>query len=132
MLLKNMPSNYINRAKIFRKAMEQPMDCMTREIIDLQDRLIAEEADELHEALDECYMHLGNKRAQEAALKELTDLVVVCFQMAAAFGWDLDAAYNRVMDSNMSKLVDGKAVKREDGKVLKGPNYQPPVLIDLV
>jgi hypothetical protein len=52
--------------------------------------------------------------------------------MSEAFGWDLDVAYNRVMDSNMSKLVDGKPLKREDGKVLKGPNYKPPTLIDLV
>ena len=27
---------------------------------------------------------------------------------------------------------DGKPVYREDGKVLKGPNYQPPDLSDLV
>ena len=27
---------------------------------------------------------------------------------------------------------DGKPIYREDGKVLKGPNYQPPDLSDLV
>jgi hypothetical protein len=32
----------------------------------------------------------------------------------------------------MSKLVNGKPLKRDDGKVLKGPNYQPPTLDDLV
>ncbi len=33
----------------------------------------------------------------------------------------------------MSKLgEDGNPVYREDGKVLKGPNYQPPNLSDLV
>jgi hypothetical protein len=33
----------------------------------------------------------------------------------------------------MSKLgEDGLPIRREDGKVLKGPNYQPPTLIDLV
>lgn len=45
----------------------------------------------------------------------------------------LDEALNRVHASNMSKLGDdGKPVRREDGKVMKGPNYKPPVLDDLI
>lgn len=44
-----------------------------------------------------------------------------------------DEAFRRVHASNMSKLgPDGKPLRREDGKVLKGPNYMPPVLKDLV
>lgn len=44
-----------------------------------------------------------------------------------------EVAFDRVHASNMSKLGDdGKPVRREDGKVLKGPNYQPPVLDDLI
>jgi len=59
--------------------------------------------------------------------------VYVCQQEAAAFGWDLQTAYNRVHASNMSKLgEDGKPLRREDGKILKGPNYFVPSLIDLV
>ena len=48
--------------------------------------------------------------------------------------WNLDEALNRVHESNMSKLDDdGKPIYREkDGKVLKGPNYKPPTLEDLV
>ncbi len=65
-------------------------------------------------------------------LKELADLVYVCFQYAAARGWELDEALDRVFKSNMSKLVDGKPAYREDGKVLKGPTYKPPYLEDLV
>jgi predicted HAD superfamily Cof-like phosphohydrolase len=42
-------------------------------------------------------------------------------------------ALDRVHESNLSKLgEDGKPIYREDGKVLKGPNYQPPNLTDLV
>jgi predicted HAD superfamily Cof-like phosphohydrolase len=42
-------------------------------------------------------------------------------------------AFVRVHKSNMSKLgLDGKPIKREDGKVMKGPNYTPPDLSDLV
>tara|TARA_R100000742_G_C4224744_1_gene47632 strand:- start:43 stop:192 length:150 start_codon:yes stop_codon:yes gene_type:complete len=48
-------------------------------------------------------------------------------------GWDLDRALHRVHESNMSKLDDeGKPIYREDGKVLKGPNYKPPNLEDLI
>jgi predicted HAD superfamily Cof-like phosphohydrolase len=42
-------------------------------------------------------------------------------------------AFARVHASNMSKLDrDGKPIRREDGKILKGPNYMPPDLIDLI
>jgi predicted HAD superfamily Cof-like phosphohydrolase len=44
----------------------------------------------------------------------------------------LNEAFKRVHKSNMSKLTNGKLEKRPDGKVLKGPNYQPPDLKDLV
>jgi len=44
-----------------------------------------------------------------------------------------DEAFKRVHESNMSKLgEDGKPLLRADGKILKGPNYKPPVLADLV
>ena len=48
-------------------------------------------------------------------------------------GWFLDEALDRVHASNMSKLgEDGLPIYREDGKVLKGPNYAPPNLTDLI
>lgn len=71
---------------------------------------------------------------EEDILKELADLVYVCYGYAATFGWDLDEAFRRVHKSNMSKLdpVTGEPLKREDGKVLKGPYYKKPDLKDLV
>ena len=67
------------------------------------------------------------------ALKELADLVYVCYQYAENMGWFLDEALDRVHQSNMSKLgKDGKPIYREDGKVLKGPDYEPPTLMDLI
>ena len=68
----------------------------------------------------------------EHLLKELADLVFVCYQYAAAMGWPLDEAMDRIFESNMSKLVDGKPVKNEFGKVIKPPHYHPPYLSDLV
>ena len=71
--------------------------------------------------------------AQTEALKELADLVYVCYQYAENMQWDLDEALYRVHESNMSKLdEDGKPIYREDGKGLKGPNYKPPDLSDLI
>ena len=69
----------------------------------------------------------------ENELKELADLVYVCFQYAENMDWDLEEAMCRIHESNLSKLgLDGKPIRRADGKVLKGPNYQPPQLDDLV
>ena len=90
-----------------------------------QKSLIDEEWSEFHEA----YHH----ETYEQQLKELADLVYVCYQYAENMEWDLDEAMHRVHKSNMSKLgLDGKPIRRADGKVLKGPNYQPPNLSDLV
>jgi predicted HAD superfamily Cof-like phosphohydrolase len=96
-----------------------------------QTRLIVEEFKEFIEA--DSNMSLMHPQDREACLKELADLVYVCAQYAENMDWDLEQALRRVHKSNMSKLDDdGKPVKREDGKVLKGPNYQPPDLSDLV
>jgi predicted HAD superfamily Cof-like phosphohydrolase len=95
--------------------------------------LIDEEHLELAHAYLELKEDITNKRAREHMLKELTDLVYVCHQMAAAFEWDLDVAYARVHGSNMSKLDDnGEPIYREDGKILKSNNFYLPSLIDLV
>ena len=87
--------------------------------------LIAEEYKEFVEAF--------NSKDYKEELKELADLVYVCFQFAENMEWDLADALDRVHKSNMSKLgLDGKPTYSVDGKVLKGPNYQPPTLTDLV
>ena len=91
----------------------------------IQKALIDEEWSEFHEA----YHH----QSEACQLKELADVVYTCFQFAASQEWDLDEAARRVHKSNMSKLgEDGKPIYRADGKVLKGPNYMPPNLDDLI
>jgi len=108
----------------FRVAMDQPIAKPTRENLDLQRLLIAEEYMEFRLAT--------NGFTDSEALKELADLVYVCFQYAVTAGWELDEALDRVHKSNLSKLVDGKPLKNKEGKVLKGPNYNPPYLEDLI
>lgn len=91
----------------------------------IQKSLIDEEWSEFHEAF-----HFEPEVNQ---LKELADLVYVCYQFAASQEWNLDEAMHRVHQSNMSKLdEDGNPIYRPDGKVLKGKNYQPPTLTDLI
>jgi predicted HAD superfamily Cof-like phosphohydrolase len=117
----------LQQAITFREAMDQPLNTPDENVHELQFRLIAEEYNELR---DEFEAELDGVLTDQ--LKELADLVFVCYQYAAARGWDLDTAMRRVFESNMSKLVDGKPLRRADGKVMKGPNYQPPILDDLV
>ena len=96
-----------------------------------QKNLIVEEFKEVLEA--EGQLWRDNIESHEEMLKELADLVYVCYQYAENMGWFLDEALDRVHKSNMSKLgEDGKPIYREDGKVLKGPNYKPPSLTDLI
>ena len=117
------------QAKEFRSKyrLKSSADRQTRAV---QHKLIVEEFKEFLEAEGMLFRHGRNH--QSDALKELADLVYVCYQYAANMGWFLDEALDRVHKSNMSKLgEDGKPIYREDGKVLKGPNYKPRTLEDL-
>ena len=117
-----------NQAIEFRRAYNIRNDLSRR---NLQKNLIVEEFKEFLQAdLEMSLMH-PDDRAN--CLKELADLVYVAAQYAENMDWDLEQALRRVHKSNMSKLgSDGKPILREDGKVLKGPNYEPPNLLDLV
>ena len=100
-----------------------------KKLWDMQIELIREEYREFRQAADEVYEDPESDDKRVELVKELSDLVFVCYQFAAAFSIDLDEAMFRVFESNMSKLDDnGKPIYREDGKVLKGPNYRKPDL----
>ena len=122
------PEQLIVQAYLFRLAAEQSIDPDDELTQDMQLTLIKEEFDELMEA------HINEDVVADRihTLKELADLVFVCYQYAIARNWNLDTAMKRVFESNMSKFVDGKPLRREDGKILKGPDYKPPFLEDLV
>lgn len=123
-------STRLQQAVEFRKSF-QVKNSTTPASRTLQRRLIVEEFKEFLDAENQLIMGLTVNATD--CLKELADLVYVCYQYAANLGWDLDEALDRVHKSNLSKLgEDGKPIYREDGKVLKGPNYQPPNLNDLV
>ena len=117
------------QAKEFRSKYNLKNDS-SRMVRGVQKGLIVEEFKEFLQAEGMRFMH-GRNHSEEC-LKELADLVYVCYQYAENMGWFLDEAMNRVHESNLSKLdEEGKPIYREDGKVLKGPNYKPPDLSDL-
>jgi predicted HAD superfamily Cof-like phosphohydrolase len=117
-----------NQAIEFRNAYKIPNSLSGRT---RQRNLIVEEFKEFLDA--DQNMILMHPQDREATLKELADLIYVCAQYAENMNWDIEQALRRVHKSNMSKLdEDGNPIYREDGKVLKGPNYQPPDLSDLV
>ena len=67
-------------------------------------------------------------------LKELADLVYVCYGYANAMGYDLDEAVARVHENNLGRCLqpDGTVKRREDGKILKNPDYPKVQLEDLI
>ena len=84
--------------------------------------------EELEELKDACF----NKDMVEVA-DALADLLYVVYGAGHAFGIDLDDSFREVHVSNMSKLSeDGKPIYREDGKVMKGPNFKPPALQEVL
>ena len=127
--ISQMKSN-LEQAREFRNSFNVK-NSKTLSSRNMQKNLIVEEFKEFLEA--EGMLFRNSASLHEDAIKELSDLVYVCYQYAANMGWDLDEALRRVHQSNMSKLdEDGKPTYRADGKVLKSANYQPPTLSDLV
>ncbi len=112
----------------------------TVQLLKLRRTLIDEETKELFADIDTAIscLEAGKEVSRELyanMLKELADVQVVVSGMSVAVKplKELDQAFKRVHESNMSKLgADGKPIHRADGKVLKGPNYSPPDLSDLV
>ena len=130
----------LEQAIEFRKIFGQEMlpnisryGFIKKKLWDMQKDLIREEGKELLEAINECYADPENLTTRENLIKELSDVVFVCYQFAAALNIDLDKAMDLVYESNLSKLdTQGNPIYREDGKVLKGPNYKPPSLEDCI
>jgi len=126
----------LHLARQFRDAVDQPCNHKLSECLEqaeLQLSLIEEEFKEVMEAAGAAMLNADDDQQQADLLKELVDLKYVIDQFCALLGMDIDMAYLRVHRSNMSKFDrNGKAIKNEAGKVIKGPDYQPPVLTDLV
>lgn len=108
------------------------------ELVKLRRDLILEESTELILALDNVIsmLELGYEIDKEwiEVLDGMGDLQVVLSGTAVSLEplKNFALAFVRICESNMTKLgVDGP-IYRKDGKILKGPNYKPPVLADLI
>lgn len=138
--------DYAAKVAEFQTAFESPKD------IELWTKLVNEETDEvlkaaqelLKETCDLVYVMVGLANLEPDPNKDIAippelghklsfalEYVQMMVEILPAGGFE--DAFTRVHLSNMSKLgEDGKPIRREDGKVLKGPNYAPPVLEDLI
>ena len=85
--------------------------------------LIEEELAELRNA--------GEARNLVAIADALADLLYVVYGAAVTYGIDLAPVFREIHRSNMSK-GDPEVVCRPDGKVLKGPDYSPPRVQEVV
>jgi predicted HAD superfamily Cof-like phosphohydrolase len=107
---------------------DKPVDLETMDygLFRLRNNLHREEWRELEEAFD------------SGSIVDVTDaicdLVYVLVGTCVSLGIPFERAFTEVHRSNMSKLgEDGKPIYREeDGKVLKGPNWSPPDLADVL
>ena len=127
-----------NQVSRFQKAMEQPIDTeLSSKQLILRMSFIDEEVKELRDEVLTAVKELEETKAVSHQvhvnlLKELGDVMYVASGFAVTFGLPISRAFDRIHESNMSKMVDGKAIKNDEGKVMKGPNYRPPLLDDLV
>ena len=88
---------------------------------ELRVKLINEEFEELVAAVQ--------VKSMVDIVDAIGDLLWVTYSAALAYGIDADAVVGEINRSNWTKLgADGEPIYREDGKVMKGPNYEPPNL----
>lgn len=132
-------NNYERKVRDFHLAFDIGVDMpITSDLLAFRKKLIGEEVEELYAEIDKARAEIdaGGSITREtlaAMMKELADVQYILSGMVVTFGMPADRVFERVHQSNMSKLGhDGKPVRRDDGKVMKGPNYHPPTLDDLI
>tara|TARA_R110001632_G_scaffold61450_3_gene148264 strand:- start:277 stop:684 length:408 start_codon:yes stop_codon:yes gene_type:complete len=132
----NLRETYV---RAFQKCMDQDLDVPYEpKTLYLRMALLREEFNELQDEVEKAIFEFKEnsgkvtKETKMNILKELCDLQYVLSGFAVTFGLPIQTAFNRIHKSNMSKLEDGKPLLSEWGKVLKGSNYKPPNMEDLV
>jgi predicted HAD superfamily Cof-like phosphohydrolase len=94
---------------------------------EMRHRIMAEENNE--------YLAAAQRGDCAGVLDALGDQLFVLLGTILTHGMQdvIEEAFDRITASNMTKLGDdGLPYVRPDGKILKGPNFVPPVLEDLV
>ena len=125
-------NNWIVEVAAFQKKFESRPESQEKLLL-LRRKLVNEEICEFNSALSEMLVAPDSKEARTDLLDAIADSIVVLIGTANALGMNLDTAMLRVFDSNLTKLgADGRPFYNSDGKVMKGPNFTPPDLRDLV
>jgi len=131
-------NEWIEEVSRFQNVFEKKLDDV-QELISLRVELVDEEIYELWHGLDTVLEGMQDddpeiiKKGRIETLDAIADSIVVLIGTANALKMDLDEAMKRVFESNLSKMgEDGRPFYNEDGKVMKGPNFRPPKLEDLV
>jgi predicted HAD superfamily Cof-like phosphohydrolase len=104
----------------FHKAFNLPINEVNDKVKELRCKLIAEEAREVIDAI--------NNEPVEDIAKEICDLLYVTFGAIVEYGLQdkIEECFAEVQRSNLSKLDEnGKPIYREDGKVIKSHLYSP-------
>jgi predicted HAD superfamily Cof-like phosphohydrolase len=100
---------------------------LDRNTVELRHRLMAEENEEyLEAALNGNYVEVADA---------LGDKLYVLLGTIIEHGMQdvIQSVFEEIHRSNMSKLgADGKPIYREDGKAIKGENYVPPNITNIL
>ena len=84
----------------------------------------------IYEELSEYY--LAGDTIEEA--DAIGDMLYLVFGAVIDAGLEdkIEAIFDEIHRSNMSKLEDGRPIYREDGKVMKGKDYFPPNIKEIL
>lgn len=101
------------------------------DVIVLREKLITEEAQEFYDA---SYRFHTDERPTPDLVEiadALADILYVTFGAALAYGIPIAEVFEEVHRSNMTKsmLKDEKSIK---GKTIKGPNWEPPRIKEIL
>ena len=125
-------NEWIKEVRAFQKIFELKQEDKTKLLL-LRYELVNEEIGEFNAALNAMLVAPDWAKPRVELLDAIADSIVVLIGTANALNMDLNEAMRRVFDSNLSKLGDdGRPFYNEHGKVMKGPNFIPPDLRDLV
>ena len=121
--------NYEDMLREFHVAYGLPNNIMVRRPTQSQSKL---RQDLLVEEMIE-YLQAEREHKIVDIADALADIVYIAIGTAVAYGIPFDEVFKEVHRSNMSKLDEsGLPIYRGDGKVLKGENFTPPNLEDIL
>jgi len=102
------------------------------DVVRLREKLITEETKEFH---DRSYGVCGTLDSIPVDIIEIADaiadLLYVVFGAALTYGIPIEEVFKEVHRSNMTKsmIKDEKSIK---GKTIKGPNFEPPKIREIL